>query len=247
MSLSPRRLIMTVGDSRVGKSTVMRLLIDLFYAQKKLIRIYDHDTRYKLAAYSQTVPIENIDFFRGGTDIILEEFKGNCDAIAVDMPGQYLDKVCQYIYKVHLFKLLNDCGWRLTFLHPISHRLDCLEYLEQLLEFIGSAADYVVVKNQYFDKQFSQYQRSPVYEKLARFNGTDIILKELNKYSYETIESMGLPYSAVSKHLEIYSVYRAYTYRWAKSFYSAVINNYTAKNYLGLTKSQRLEEYEYTF
>ncbi|MBD6620347.1 hypothetical protein FNW02_32335 [Komarekiella sp. 'clone 1'] len=247
MSISPRRLIMTVGDSRVGKSTVMRLLIDLLCSQGKLIKIYDHDTRYKLAAYSQIVPIENIDFFRGGTDIMLEEFKGNCDAITVDMPGQYLDKVCQYIHKVHLFKLLNDCGWRLTLLHPISHRLDCVEYLEQLLEFVGSAADYIVVKNQYFDKQFSQYQRSSVYEKLATFNGTEIILKELNKYSYETIESMGLPYSAVSKHLEIYSVYRAYTYRWAKSFHSAVINNFTAKNYLGLNKSQRLEEYEYTF
>jgi hypothetical protein len=238
---------MTIGDSRVGKSTVMRLLIDLLCAQKKLIRIYDHDPRYKLAAYSQIFPIENIDFFRGGTDIILDEFKGNYDAIAVDMPGQYLDKVCQYIHKVHLFKLLNDYNWRLTFLQPISHRLDCLEYLERLLDFFGDSADYVVVKNQYFDQQFSQYHRSEASQKLAALKGTEIILKELNKYSYETIESMGLPYSAVSKHLEIYSVYRAYTYRWAKSFHSALINNFTVKNYLGLNKSQQIEEYESTF
>ncbi|MBD6620477.1 hypothetical protein FNW02_33030 [Komarekiella sp. 'clone 1'] len=238
---------MTVGDSRVGKSTVMRLLIDLLCAQKKLIKIYDHDTRYKLAAYSQIVPIENIDFFRGGTDIMLEELKGNCDAIAVDMPGQYLDKVCQYIHKVHLFKLLNDYNWRLTFLQPISHRLDCLDYLEHLLDSFGDSADYVVVKNQYFDKQFSQYHRSEASQKLAVLKGSEVILKELNKYSYETVESLGLPYSAVSNQLAIYSVYRGYTYRWVKSFHSTLINNFTVKNYLGLNKSQQIEEYEYTF
>lgn len=244
---------MTIGDSRVGKSTVLRLLIDLFCTQEKQIKVYDHDTRFKLAAYSEIAPIKSIDFFRGGTDIMVDEFNGNCDALVVDMPGQYLDKVIQYIHKVHLFKLLNDCGWRLTFLHPISHRLDCVEYLEQLLDAFEGLADYIVVKNQYFDKQFSQYHRSGVDQKLITLNGTDAILKELNKYSYETIESLCLPYSAVSKRLEIYSVYRAYTYRWAKSFHNSIINNPIAKNYLGLVEpalnneSLGIEEDEYNF
>ena len=85
---SPKRMIMTVGDSRVGKSTVTKLLIDWFQVQGRKNQVYDHDNRERLKAYENLVAIESLDFFNGGTDKILDDFiKNELDIIIVDMLG----------------------------------------------------------------------------------------------------------------------------------------------------------------
>lgn len=61
---SPKRMIMTVGDSRVGKSTVTKLLIDLFQCQSKKIKVYNHDKRNRLKAYESLATVRNLDFYR---------------------------------------------------------------------------------------------------------------------------------------------------------------------------------------
>ncbi|MBE9053791.1 hypothetical protein IQ243_25995 [Nostocales cyanobacterium LEGE 11386] len=239
--MSPcKRLIMTVGDSRVGKSTVIRLLIDLLCSQGKRIRAYDHDNRRKLDSYKYFIPVESINF-NGGTDQILEEIKNGYDAIAIDMPGQQIDRICEYMDNVNLFKVLTEVGWQLTFVQPISHRLDCLEYLEQLLAFAEDKADYVVVKNQHFDQKFQLYQNSS-YSQLMTLGGTDIILDELNKYSYEAIERLGCPYSQAISSISIYSVYRAYVYKWIKNFHQSILNNSIAQRHLGLLQINQEQE-----
>lgn len=225
-------MIMTVGDSRVGKSTVIRLLIDLLCSQGKQTRAYDHDNRQKLEPYKDLIPVESINF-NDGTDLVIEQLRNGYDAITIDMPGQHVDGICNYIDKVNLFKILAKVNWRLTFVQPISHRLDCVEYLEQLLAFAGNKADYVVVKNQHFDQQFKLYQDSS-YSQLMALGGRDIILGALNKHSYEAIERGKKPYSQVSSDISIYSIYRTYVYKWVKDFHQAILNNYLASQYLGL-------------
>ncbi|WP_190914859.1 hypothetical protein [Nostoc sp. FACHB-892] len=236
---SPKRMIMTVGDSRVGKSTVTKLLIDWFQVQGRKIQVYDHDNRERLKAYENLVAIESLNFFNGGTDKILDDFtKDELDIIIVDMPGQYVDKLCQYIVGSDLFALLITYQWKLTFLQPISHRIDCVVYLKSLGEFATDNANYVVVKNQHFDTRFGEYQQS-MQDKLQRMGGTEIFLPALHRDHYEKLERTGKPYSLACRDKSIYLVYRTYIYHWIKNFYDSILNNDQAIEYLGLKNENR--------
>ncbi|BAT56756.1 hypothetical protein NOS3756_57680 (plasmid) [Nostoc sp. NIES-3756] len=232
----PKRLIMSVGDSRVGKSTTMRLLIDFLISQGKHIRAYDHDNRQKLEPYKTLIEVESLNFSEG-TDLVIEQLVNGYDAIIVDMPGQHINSICHYIDEVKLFKILAKVGWRLTFLQPISHRADCNEYLSELLAFAGNQADYVIIKNEYFDRQFKIYQKLGRSQVMS-LGGTEIVLKQLNKHSYEAIETAKKPYSQIKKDIEIFSLYRTYAYKWIRSFHQSILNNSLACQYLGLHQPQ---------
>lgn len=230
---------MTVGDSRVGKSTVTKLLIDWFQVQGRKIKVYDHDNRNRLKAYETLVRIESLDFFGGGTDKILDDFtKNELDIILVDMPGQYIDKLGQYIVDSDLFELLIVYQWKLTFVQPISHRIDCVNYMNSLVEFATNNANYVVIKNQHFDTRFGEYQQS-MQGKLQIIGGTEIVLTALHRDHYETLERMGKPYSLACRDKSIYVVYRTYIYHWIKNFYNSILNNDKAIKYLGLKNEDR--------
>jgi hypothetical protein len=234
MALNSKRIIMTVGDSRVGKSTVTKLLINLSQAEGKKIKVYDHDNRNRLKAYKNLVPIENLDFFNGGTDKILDDFNENeLDIIIVDMPGQYIDKICQYIARSDLFDLLITYQCKLTFLQPISHRVDCIHYMKTLVEVAANNANYIVVKNQHFDTRFIEYQQS-MQSILPIVGGTEIVLPSLPRDHYEALERMGKPYSMCYTDTSIYIIYRSYIYRWIKNFNSSILSNNVAIKYLGL-------------
>ncbi|WP_066382974.1 ATP-binding protein [Anabaena sp. CA = ATCC 33047] len=226
---------MAVGDSGVGKSTVCKLLIDLLYSQGKTVKAYNHDNFQKLQAYSNLITVERLDFFRSEIDQVLEDFTNQqLDVIIVDMPGKCIDKICNLISKSQMFKLSADLNWKITFIQPITHKLDCLQYMESLLEFSKHQADYIVVKNQHFDNRFKNYQ-SNMQDKLYLVGGVDLSLTKLHTDHYEAMERANKPYSQIRNEKSIYIVYRSYIYRWIQNFNQLILNNPVASNYLGLT------------
>lgn len=228
-------MIMTVGDSRVGKSTVTKLLVERYQAQGQKIQLYNHDQRNRLKAYENLVPIKNLDFFGGETDTILKDLNNQeLEIILVDMPGQYVEKICEYITKSQLLDLLIVYGWRLTFVQPISHRKDCLDYLRQLIDTATNNANYVVVKNQHFDCSFREYCRT-MQSKLPFIGGAEVELTALHRDHYQAMEELGKPYSSCYQDTSIYVIYRSYIYRWLKHFFDSVDNS-SASKYLGMTR-----------
>lgn len=229
-------MIMTVGDSRVGKSTVCKLLIDLLYSQGKNITAYDHDNFHKLQSYRHLITVNTVDFFRSETDQVLEDLKNlQLEVVVVDMPGQYVHKICNFIDESNFFHLLNEYGWRLTFLQPISHRFDCLRYMEIILNFSKECANYIVIKNYHFDQRFNNYKTS-MQSKLYSAGGIDIILPKLHTDHYEAMERTNKPYSQIRDDRSIYVLYRSYIYRWIQNFNQELLKSQVASNYLGLSK-----------
>ncbi len=234
MMKSAKRMILTVGDSRVGKSTVTKLLIEFFQRQDKNFKVYDHDNRNKLKAYQDLVFIGKIDFFDKRTDQILNDFTNDeLDIIMVDMPGQYIDKICKYIVQSNLVDLLVEYQWKLTFLQPISHREDCIDYLKQVIDTTTNNANYVVVKNQHFDTRFIEYEQS-IQSKLSIIGGAEVELTALHRDHYQVIDKACKPYSQCCKDISIYVIYRSYIYRWIENFRNSVVSNRSASEYLGL-------------
>ncbi|MCC2692824.1 hypothetical protein [Nodularia sp. LEGE 04288] len=227
---------MTVGDSRVGKSTVCKLLIDLLYSQGKTVKAYDHDNFHKLQAYSNLIAVNTLDFLKSETDQVLEDLKhGQLEVILLDMPGQYVDKICNFIDESDFFNLLNESGWRLTFLQPISHRLNCLQFMEEIINFSKEYANYIVIKNYHFDHRFKNYHTS-MQKKLYSVGGIDITLTKLHTDHYEAMERTNKPYSQIRDDKSIYILYRSYIYRWIQNFNQELLKSQVASNYLCLSK-----------
>ncbi|BCL40165.1 hypothetical protein [Nostoc sp. MS1] len=229
-----KRMIITVGDARVGKSTVIKLLLEMLMLKGKRVKVYSQDAFDVFKAYENLVPIEYFNLLNDEVDQITDELK-NCqlDIIIIDMPGQYIEKISQYIESISLFDVVVRFGWKLTFLQPISHRNNCLDYLNQIIQTASNNANYVVVKNYHFSPEFREYDEK-IQKKISIIGGTEIELPSLHRNHYQMMDKLVKPYSECCHDISLILFLRSYIYQWIKKFRDSVMDNDLAVKYLGL-------------
>ncbi len=241
-----KRFVITIGDSRIGKSTSARLLLDLYLKQKLTPRVYYHGHRYKLAEYKNYFDINQLGFSRGDSDSLLIDLErgDTVDVVLTDMPGQNFVEFKSFEKDVSLLKNLEATGYRVTFLHPISHRRECVDhYLQEVIEAIGDRADYIVVKNEYFTKDFFHYDHSETKTKVTALEGIEVNLKNLNQNLYEMIEDTNSTYTfALEANSTLNQLQKGVLFYWVTDFHSLVSSNVVAAEYLGLTNALALFE-----
>lgn len=240
-----KRFVITIGDSRVGKSTSARLLLDLYQKKQLKSRLYYHGYRNKLSNYQCYFNISQLGFSRGDSDSLLVDLEHeSTDVVLTDMPGQNFRGFTNFEKDVSLLKCLEVLGYRTTFLHPVSHRKECVNhYLYEVINYFGDRVDYVVVKNQYFSKDFLYYDHSEVKINLNALKGTEIVLGKLNQSLYETLEDANLTYTLATEFNSVLSqLQRSILFHWATKFHSLVASNIVAAEYLGLSNALALFE-----
>ena len=241
-----KRFVITIGDSRVGKSTSARLLLDLYLKQKLTPRVYYHGHRYKLAEYKNYFDINQLGFSRGDSDSLLIDLErgDTIDVVLTDMPGQNFREFTNFEKDVSLVKCLELLGYRTTFLHPISHRKECInDYIHEVIDYFGDRADYVIVKNQYFGRDFLHYERSEVKINISALRGTEVVLGELNQSLYEVLEEANLTYTlATESNLILSQLQKSILFHWITNFHSLIASNIVAAEYLGLSNALALFE-----
>ncbi|MEO0969607.1 MAG: hypothetical protein AAFX80_15090 [Cyanobacteria bacterium J06639_18] len=235
---SYKRVVITTGDSRVGKSTCLKLLVDLLRSQDISLILYDFDKRNKFEGYRNYIPLcDNLNFFQGNTDVILDDIEEtDSRVILADMPGQYVTEMLEEIEDCYFFEQLACRGWQVTFLQPISHRKDCVDYLQQIIDYSGDRAKYVVVKNLFFDKYFVEFDQK-ISEQFYKLGGVDIHLEQLQKNVYQAVDNLALPYKESCNDPKLYLLYRTYLYRWVKSFNQQLLSNNVIGEYFGIYNS----------
>lgn len=238
-----KRVVITIGDARVGKSTTSRLLVELYLKHNLNMRVYYHGHRNKLDIYAQkNLKICYLGFSQGDSDqllVDLEIFCNTTDVLLTDMPGQNFPEFKVFEKSVFFLENLNALGYRVTFLHPLSNRKDCVEYLRELYQYFGNQADYVVLKNYYFGKNFKYYDGGEVQKEINALKGIELVLGKLSDNIYQSLEDSKLPYSeAIKPTSYINVIYRSIIFNWMNNFHSLVSTNETAASYLGLTMSR---------
>ncbi|BAY19929.1 hypothetical protein NIES21_57990 (plasmid) [Anabaenopsis circularis NIES-21] len=234
-----KRFVITSGDARVGKSTVSRLLLELYLKSKCNARVFYHGYRNKLSMYkTKGFEINHLGLSRGDSDRLLLDLEmfPNIDVVLTDMPGQNHQEFKFFDKDVSLIENLNHLGYRVTFLHPISHRKDCVEdYLQDLYQNFGSQVDYVVIKNYYFGKQFRYYEGSRFQADIKKLNGLELVLGGLHNEFYELLEDTGLPYAQlIESNSPLNTIQRSIVFNWMENFHNSIVTNEIATNYLGL-------------
>lgn len=244
LSAGYKRVIIATGDARVGKSTCLKLLVDLLRFQNKQLVLYDFDKRKKFVGYRNYIPVcDNLNFFKGNTDVILDDIlEVDASVILVDMPGQYVSEMLEEIEDCYFFEQLACRGWQVTFLQPISHRLDCIDYLKQIMDYSGNFAKYVVVKNFCFDKYFVEFEK--VSQQFYSNGGITIALDRLQQNVYQAIDSLSIPYQEACNSPKLFLLYRSYLYRWMNNFNKQLLSNNLVSEYLGIYFSSIVEAEE---
>lgn len=244
LSSGYKRVIIATGDARVGKSTCLKLLVDLLRSQNKQLVLYDFDKRKKFVGYRNYIPVcDNLNFFKGNTDVILDDIlEVDASVILVDMPGQYVSEMLEEIEDCYFFEQLACRGWQVTFLQPISHRLDCIDYLKQIMDYSSNLAKYVVVKNFCFDKYFVEFEK--VSQQLYHNGGITIALDRLQQNVYQAIDSLGIPYQEACNSPKLFLLYRSYLYRWMNNFNKQLLSNNLVSEYLGIYSPKIIEAEE---
>ncbi|WP_207714005.1 hypothetical protein [Scytonema sp. UIC 10036] len=238
-----KRFVITVGDARVGKSTASRLLLDLYAKYKLNVRAFYHGYRNKLSMYqTENFKIDRLGFSRGDSDRLLLDLEmfPNTEVLLTDMPGQNFPEFKAFEKDISLIENLNCLGYRVTFLHPISHRKDCVEdYLKELCDYFGNEVDYAIAKNHYFGDQFPYYEGSQIQAKIKNLNGLELVLSNLHTQCYQKVEDAALPYSkAVLPESSLNVIDRSIVFNWMENFLTSITSNDTASNYFGLNIKQ---------
>ena len=244
-----KRFIITIGDSRVGKSTVARLLLELYKTHDLNIRAFYHGQRpdglsNKLSSYNRLgFHVRHLGLNRGYSDILLNELEmfSEIDLVFTDMPGQNLLDFFRFDKEISFLENLNCLGYRATFIHPISNRRDCVNYLQSLYQVFDKKADYLVIKNYYFGDNFKYYDGTKIQEHVNQLNGIEMILPKLEDYVYQDLEDTNLPYSiAITTESDMQLLYRSVVFNWIENFHKIIIHHDIALVYLGL-KMNRAE------
>ncbi len=237
MSTVTKRLVITAGDARVGKSTSARLLLELYLEYKLKLRAYYTGERNKLFSYEPLLIINELLLTRGGADkllIDLEDFSELQVALS-DLPGQNIEQFKRFASEVQLWDAIASLGYRITFVHPISYRRDCVEYLQELFDYCGNQADYVIVKNLYFNDEFPYFDDTDIQKCIQEIGGEELYLGGLWKDIYELVEALNFPYCQALHSGEIDLMNRSRIFNWMEEFNEQIHKNSNILNLLGFS------------
>ncbi|BDA75901.1 unknown protein (plasmid) [Calothrix sp. PCC 7716] len=217
-------------------------MLDLYLSEGLVVHANYNGHRNKLDAYNKKLDIHKFNMERGDYD----EFIGTLDSsdeidvVLMDMPGQILPEFIKFERDTCLLEGLYSIGYRVVFLNPISYRQDCLYYLKQLIEEFKGSADYVIVKNECFGKNFPYFDVD-IQSNITSFDGIIMQLPALSKFVYSRLEEAACIYSdgaakktdaEISKKLGV--VERSLIFNWLHKFRKNIYSDKNLLKYFGL-------------
>lgn len=239
-----KRIVITAGDARVGKSTTSKLLLDLYLSEGMKVHATYSGHRNKLDAYKKQLDIHKFSLQRGDYDEFIAslEIIDDIDVVLMDMPGQILPEFIQFERATYLLEGLHSIGYRVTFLHPISSRFDCIDYLNELIAEFGDKADYAIVKNEHFGDRFLYYEGKPIEKAIHSLGGVAMHLPALSNFVYAKLEEAKCTYAdgaakipdpEIGKKIKIFE--RSFVFGWLNKFRLAIYSDPQLLKYFGLT------------
>lgn len=238
-----KRIIITAGDARVGKSTSSKLLLDLYLEEGLNVYAAYSGYRNKLQAYGKYTDINKFSLQRGDYDEFMAslELMDDIDVVLMDMPGQILPEFIQFQRSIYFLEGLQSIGYRVTFLHPISSRMDCIDYLNELIAEFGDRADYAIFKNQYFGDRFLYYEDKPIKSAIDNLDGVTMCLPALSNFVYNKLDqaqctyadgAAKLPVPGIGKVISV--IERSFIFGWMNKFRQAIYSDSQLLKYFGL-------------
>jgi len=235
-----KRLCLGVGGKGgVGKTIVIRSFVDLLLQSKINYQAYDADTENpELYNYYQehgnSVSLMDFTDVKDASGLIGSIDKDRPDLVVIDMPAASARGSRDTMTKFDLMESSN-LGYRITLIAVMNQGYSAIESLKQMFDYCGYRVDYVVVLNQYWDKEFTRWYGCKLRAEILKLNGIEIKFPPLEDYVYDVLLEANLPFSTALSSPDFGAgdkmLLRGFMRRVGDAFQPAV-------DYLGLNQEQ---------
>lgn len=183
----------------VGKSVCARALAQWCIDRERPFAAIDCDVTQRSLARSYGDFTQVVDLVDPeAADQIVDRALGAERTVLVDLPAQSARLLEAWLEGAKVLEYAQQLGVRIHFLHVTDGGAASVRELERLIEFIGSRAAHLVVKNLGRARDFDQLDESTATKQLMELGGKEIKLPELDATAMYKVERYGLSFWAAA-------------------------------------------------
>lgn len=209
-SPSKRMIAVTSDKGGNGKSTLARLLAEIFIQRniptlafdcdKRNAQLYRYYNQAFSSAFNSGAGVIRIDLTtQGGADKLINSFDSEAtQVILIDFPAGGGELFEKFEKEIQLFDLLDEVGYQLTMVSVLSRIKDSIMSLRTLADYCGDRATHVVVRNNFFGTpdKFRRFNNSKTSELVLQKGGIVIDMPDLFDDTYDLLDDKDLSFAA---------------------------------------------------
>ena len=223
--MNKKRIILVMSDKGgTGKSLFSRGLTDYLLRQKLQEQLLlvdgDGEVGQLLQYYGDYGVISTQVISAEHRDQFIEVLESGRKWIVADLPAAALTHLHHLEQEVGFLNLVQEYGYQLTFCNVLSPFKASLRSVKGMVEFAGSQADYVVVKNHFFggDEEFHLYEAGQGKKLLEEQGGQEIFMPPIATGVLAQMDVQNLSFIKALKSTELKLAYRCRISQWQHSF-----------------------------
>jgi len=145
------------------------------------------------------------------------------DLVVVDCRAASTEVFFDYFDMIDLRETLQTLSAALTLVIPVNHEADSVDQLQRIVNKLGKACAYVVLRNEVHDDTFAVYEQSVVRQRLRKDLGmNEITMKKLQPWLVEELSLKNLPITEAVKDGSIYLLDRQRLQTWQRKLYGEI-------------------------
>jgi hypothetical protein len=175
----------------VGKSVVARLVAQYCIDRAIPFAALDADGSHGalLRHYAEHSRAVDFDRFESADDIMARATEADRQVV-VDLPAQSERRLFAWLTETGILDLARECDVKIVFWHVMDDGKDSILMLDRLLERVGTAARYCIVKNLGRGRDFHLFDRSPTRARAEAQGALVLSLPELHAAAMQKIDHL---------------------------------------------------------
>ncbi|MEI6196413.1 MAG: hypothetical protein WCS42_19005 [Verrucomicrobiota bacterium] len=219
-----KRLILILnGKGGVGKSFFAVNFVQYLKDKNIPHTACDCDNENSTLKRFQGEPVEFMDLSRPrALDAMFRAFE-KTDLVVVDCRAASTEVFFDYFDLIDLRETLQTLSAALTLVIPVNHEADSVDQLQRIVNKLGKACAYVVLRNEVHDDTFAVYEQSVVRQRLRKDLGMkEITMKKLQPWLVEELSLKNLPITEAVKDGSFYLLDRQRLQTWQRKLYTEI-------------------------
>ena len=145
------------------------------------------------------------------------------DLVVVDCRAASTEVFFNYFDEIELRTTLQDLSATLTIIIPVNHETDSVDQLQRLVNKLGDACSYVVLRNEVHDDTFAVYDQSVIRKRLRKeLAAKEITMTKLQPFLVEELSLKNMTITSAIKDGELHLLDRHRLQTWQRKLYAEI-------------------------